>query len=68
MNKLSQDKQILILSSLVEGNSIRSIERITGVHRDTIIRLMVSAGNKAQSIMDNDMMNLKSNYLLYCSF
>jgi IS1 family transposase len=63
MNKLSQDKQILILSSLVEGNSIRSIERITGVHRDTIIRLMVSAGNKAQSIMDNDMMNLKSNFI-----
>lgn len=63
MNKLTTEKQILILSSLVEGNSVRSIERITGVHRDTIIRLMISAGNKAQSIMDNDMMNLQCNFI-----
>ncbi|MDQ7815983.1 MAG: hypothetical protein RDU14_03095 [Melioribacteraceae bacterium] len=45
MNKLSIGKQILILQSLVEGNSIRSIERISGVHRDTIMRLLVSTGN-----------------------
>jgi IS1 family transposase len=55
MNKLSQEKQELILSHLVEGNSIRSIERITGVHRDTIIRLMLRAGDKAQDVMDRRM-------------
>jgi len=27
-----------------EGNSIRSTERITGVHRDTILALLVMAG------------------------
>lgn len=36
----------MILSLLVEGNSIRSVERITDVHRDTIMRLLVSAGTK----------------------
>ena len=41
------EKQILILQSLCEGNSIRSIERITDTNRDTIVRLLVSAGNKA---------------------
>lgn len=35
MNTLSQEKQTQVLSMLVEGTSIRSIERITGVHRDT---------------------------------
>ena len=43
-NHLPFAKQALVLSSLVEGNSIRSIERISGVHRDTIMRLLVQAG------------------------
>ncbi len=59
MNTLSIEKKTLILSSLVEGSSIRSIERITGVHRDTIIRLMLSAGERAQEILDREMLNLK---------
>ena len=61
MNNLPIHKQILILSSLVEGNSIRSIERISGVHRDTIMRLLVSAGRKALELHDREMINLKAN-------
>lgn len=63
MNKLSIEKQILILQSLCEGNSIRSIERITNTHRDTIMRLLVNAGYRAQEIMDKNFVNLKSNYI-----
>jgi hypothetical protein len=33
-NVLNTDKQIAIIAALTEGSSIRSIERITGVHRD----------------------------------
>ena len=58
MNKLSNEKQIMIASMLVEGNSIRSIERVTGVHRDTIMRLGVKLGERAQEILDNAMQNL----------
>jgi hypothetical protein len=32
---------------LAEGSSIRSIERITGIHRDTIMRLGVKVGQGA---------------------
>lgn len=38
-NHLSLEKKSLVLSCLVEGSSIRSIERITGVHRDAIMRI-----------------------------
>ena len=38
-NVLSAEKRSFALQLLVEGNSIRSIERLTGVHRDTIMRL-----------------------------
>jgi len=58
-NFLPLSKKVLILSSLVEGSSVRSIERITGVHRDTILRLMVSVGQLAQEVMDSQMMNLQ---------
>ncbi len=60
MNKLSQDKQALVLSQLVEGNSIRSIERITGIHRDTITRLLVATGEKAAAVLDEELRDIES--------
>jgi hypothetical protein len=38
-NNLETEKKVLAVSMLAEGNSIRSVERITGIHRDTILRL-----------------------------
>ena len=43
-NVLNTDKQIAVIGALAEGSSIRSIERMTGVHRDTIMRLGVKVG------------------------
>jgi len=57
-NVLSTDKQIAIIGSLCEGSSIRSIERITGVHRDTIMRLGVRVGQGCTALMDAKMRNL----------
>ncbi len=63
MNRLKEDKQIAILSMLVEGNSLRSIERMTGVHRDTIMRLMVKVGERCQVFMEAKMRNLECSRL-----
>lgn len=52
MNVLKREKQIQIISALVEGASIRSVERMTGVHRDTIMRLLVRTGDHCGSILD----------------
>lgn len=49
----------MVISALVEGNSVRSIERMTGIHRDTILRLMVRVGNACERFMDEKMINLK---------
>jgi hypothetical protein len=38
-NILPTDKKIAVIGALAEGSSIRSIERITGVHRDATTRL-----------------------------
>jgi IS1 family transposase len=57
-NVLSTDKQIGIIGALCEGSSIRSIERTTGVHRDTIMRLGVKVGKGCTALMDAKMRNL----------
>ncbi len=57
-NVLSTDKKITVIGALAEGSSIRSIERITGVHRDTIMRLGVKVGQGCTALMDEKMRNL----------
>lgn len=59
MNKLSREKQISVISLLVEGSSIRSAERITGVHRDTICRLLVRVGNHCGRLMEERMRGIR---------
>lgn len=46
------------MSALVEGSSIRSVERMTGSHRDTIIRLGVRVGEARAALMDREMRDL----------
>lgn len=52
-------KKCSVISALVEGNSIRSTERMFGIHRDTIMRLMVRVGNKCETLLDRKMRNLQ---------
>lgn len=58
MNKLPFHKQTAVLASFLEGCSIRSTERLTGVHRDTIMRLLVKAGDGAARLLDDRMRDL----------
>src|SRR5438045_2291709 len=64
-NVLSKDKQIAVIGALAEGSSIRSIERITGIHRDTIMRLGVRAGKGCEMLMDSKMQDLGCRYLQF---
>ncbi|MFA5555086.1 MAG: hypothetical protein WCZ89_07110 [Phycisphaerae bacterium] len=43
-NILKREKQVIAIGALAEGSSIRSIERLTGIHHATIIRLGVLVG------------------------
>ena len=44
MNILPFDRQVSAIAALTEGVSIRAAERLTGIHRDTIMRLGVRVG------------------------
>jgi len=57
-NVLSKDAQIQVIAALAEGSSIRAIERMTGVHRDTIMRLGVRVGQGCKALMDFKLVKL----------
>ncbi|HLA09250.1 MAG TPA: IS1 family transposase [Pyrinomonadaceae bacterium] len=50
--RISLDKAEMCLRLMLEGMSIRSIQRITGLHQETILDLLVLAGQKAERIMN----------------
>lgn len=58
MNKLSRDKQAQVLSALVEGNSIRATVRMTGVAKNTIVRLLADVGKACSEYQDEVLRDL----------
>jgi transposase-like protein/IS1 family transposase len=55
---IPQEKAILALRLLLEGNSIRSTERITELDRNTIMSLLAKAGDRCQTLMISRIQNL----------
>src|SRR5438270_5064917 len=62
-NILSKEKQQIVIGALAEGNSIRSIERLSGIHRDTIMRLGVRVGETCREILDAKMRGLNCSHI-----
>lgn len=56
--RLPLDRAENVLRLLLEGMSVRSVERVTQVHRDTILRLLVLAGERCQKLMDEKLVGL----------
>jgi IS1 family transposase len=52
MNKLSLEKRAQILGMMVEGVSIRSISRLTGASKNTIVKLLADAGAACSEYQD----------------
>jgi transposase-like protein/IS1 family transposase len=49
---VTEEKAILCLRMLMEGNSIRSTERLTGVAKRTILDLVVNNGQKCERFLE----------------
>jgi IS1 family transposase len=58
-NILPRERQIAVLHHLVEGNTLRSTARLSGVHRTTIMNLMVRFGDGCQRLMDRELRGLR---------
>ncbi|MBA2633834.1 MAG: DDE-type integrase/transposase/recombinase [Chloroflexi bacterium] len=60
MNRLSRAERAQVIRALVEGNSIRSINRMTGFAQNTIMKLLVDIGDAASEYQDRTLRNLTS--------
>ncbi len=63
MYTLASEKKLAVIASLLEGNSVRSTERMTGVHRDTICRLLVETGDNCAALLDSHIRNVRAKYI-----
>lgn len=52
MNKLSADRRATIINALCEGKGIHATARLTGSNKDTVMKLMVGAGEFASTYQD----------------
>ena len=59
MNRLSFPQQVEVVALWAEGMAIRAIARLTGVHRDTIMRLGQRVGSACDRLHDVSMRNLQ---------
>jgi IS1 family transposase len=60
MNKLNKEKRKQVVSALVEGASINSTVRMTGVSKPTILKLLADLGMACAKYQDENVRNLKS--------
>ncbi len=60
MNKLASAQRAAILTLLCEGNSLRSITRITGVSLDTVTKLLIDAGRACQAFHDSTVRDVRA--------
>ncbi|HXJ96147.1 MAG TPA: IS1 family transposase [Terriglobia bacterium] len=59
MNTLPIERKAQVIAALVEGNSIRSIERMTGIAKHTILKLIKDVGSACADYQDRTLRNLK---------
>ena len=52
------EKRVQIIQLLVEGNSMRSVERIVGCSINTVTKLLVEVGQACADYQDKAMRNL----------
>jgi IS1 family transposase len=57
-NVISMDKKIAVISALVEGCSVRSTVRMTGVSKGAVLRLLVSVGSACAEYQDRAIRNV----------
>jgi transposase-like protein len=56
---LPVEKAEMVLRLLLEGNSVSSVVRLTEVHQNTVLKILVLAGEKCERIMATKIVNVE---------
>jgi IS1 family transposase len=58
VNQLNSQKRSQVIAALVEGNSIRATVRMTGVAKNTVVKLLAEIGEACESYQNRVLRNL----------
>jgi hypothetical protein len=58
MSRLSASQRVQVVSALVEGNSVRSTCRMTGIAKGTVLALLADLGEQCAAYHDEHVRNL----------
>jgi len=56
-------KVITVLNLLLEGMSIRAVSRLTGIHKNTILSLILTVGKSCRNVLNAKLVNLNPNFV-----
>ena len=59
MNRLSKERRARVVAALVEGNSIRSTVRMTGVAKGTVLKLLADLGAACSEYQRRTLVDLR---------
>src|SRR5437763_2399426 len=59
MKRLTMEQKKRVVAALVEGNSIRSTVRLTGVSKNTVIKLVLDLADACATYHDTNVCNLR---------
>src|SRR3979411_1704208 len=60
MNQLPMSKRVAVVSALVEGNSLRSTCRMTGVAMNTVLKLLAELGDACATFHQEQVRNVSA--------
>jgi transposase-like protein/IS1 family transposase len=60
---ISTEKAAQIVELLLEGMSVRSVSRVTGVHKTTILSLLLTVGKKCRALFDARVRNIHPRFV-----
>src|SRR5882672_4279112 len=63
MNRLTNEKRTQVIAALVEGSSLRSVVRMTGVAMNTVLKLLADLGTACAEYQRNAMRNLTCKHI-----
>jgi IS1 family transposase len=58
MNKLSREKKVQVIAAMVEGLGVNAISRMTGVCKNSILRILAEVGRACAEYQDRTLVNL----------
>jgi transposase-like protein/IS1 family transposase len=60
---LDAGKAVQVVTMLCEGMSVRAISRVTGVHKRTILSLLLTVGEKSRRMFDTRIRNVRPRFV-----